>query len=382
MRVVVALLGMAVFCVLVSLLLAEPSHDGGVLERFTISGDGDPLIVPVTIKGRQYPFMVDTGASRTIYDTSLRHLLGSSRGRVNLKGVRGEASLERFGPPDAFVGSLPLPRIEPIYAADLSGFRESSELEVRGMLGMDFLKHHIMRIDFDAHTLTFDRSIGSEPGLSLPLHSNEMTDRPYVDAYVSGCDLPHPFQVDTGALGVDGLLAENLYERLSRFGKVARLGQVWSLSHGHEGNVDYGKLACLKLGSFEHCGLAIEPARLCCLGLSFLSRYQVTFDFPAACLYLRKGEQFHRPTSINRSGLLLRRISGKLVVTDVQAKSPAAEAGIKVDDEILSIAGQSAKKTRKPKLGNLLSEASQPVSVELKRFGSIKRVWLALKPDR
>jgi len=75
------------------------------------------------------------------------------------------------------------------------------------------------------------------------------------------------------------------------------------------------------------------------LGLSYLSRYKVTLDFPNNTLYLQKGKRFSEPDNPDFSGLNLWRIDKHITVHSVEDNSPAKISGIQKDDVILSING-------------------------------------------
>ncbi|MCK5611887.1 PDZ domain-containing protein, partial [Candidatus Pacearchaeota archaeon] len=73
------------------------------------------------------------------------------------------------------------------------------------------------------------------------------------------------------------------------------------------------------------------------LGLSFLSRHIVTFDFPNSKIYFREGNKFNKTDETDMSGLHLRRISNKTIIYSVDESSPAHKAGIKANDVVLKI---------------------------------------------
>ena len=75
------------------------------------------------------------------------------------------------------------------------------------------------------------------------------------------------------------------------------------------------------------------------VGLRFLSRFVVTFDFPEATVYLQPGEQFERPEPSATSGLTLLWKNGVPVVERVTPQGPAERAGIHPGDKLLQIDG-------------------------------------------
>jgi hypothetical protein len=119
MRHLAGLVALALVGLTSSLPAAAPERSVEVLERFAVRGDGDFLIAPVTIKGKVYRFILDTGCSSMICDSSLRPLLGARIDRIAIKGTQSTAEVERYAAPEAFVGKLPVPQTEPVCVYDL-----------------------------------------------------------------------------------------------------------------------------------------------------------------------------------------------------------------------------------------------------------------------
>lgn len=119
------------------------------LEEFTVGQGGRPLLIPVTLDGRNFPFLVDTGTSKTILDTSLESYLGALNNPAVLKTSAGFVSSEVFDCPDASVGSLNLDRVGTVGCMDLRAIRYATGKEVMGILDMDFLGDFAIEIDFD-----------------------------------------------------------------------------------------------------------------------------------------------------------------------------------------------------------------------------------------
>jgi hypothetical protein len=346
-----------------------PAEDAGVLERFEVLGDGDGLLVPVTIRGKTYRFLVDTGASTTMYDLSLRGLLGQPRGKETIAGAAVDVAVQQFEAPEAFVGKLPLPREEPVYAPDLGRLRQVSGHPIQGVVGMDFLRRYVVRIDFDAGVLTLQRRAGADPGEAIPLHTDaNFRNAFFVEGDVVGSGPAESFLVDTGFCGSGaGALQADLYDSLVALGKMENAGGCLAATVGHEGKVQQGRVQRFTVGSFEHRGLVFSSARDSRLDLGFWSRYTVTFDFPNRTAYLRKGQRWGHTDGIDRSGLHIHRPAGETVAV-VDADSPAARAGIQTGDVVLTLKGADALRARLHPLRQLLREG-KTVQVRLRRGG-------------
>jgi hypothetical protein len=350
-----------------------------VLEQFKVAGDGDYLIVPVTINGKQYPFMVDTGCGTTTYDVSLRPLMGPSAGRQAITGWRRTVEVDCFLPPRATLGKLPLPRRVPAPTYDFTAFRCVQGENIRGILGMDFLHQYVVCIDFDNETLTFQRGIGHMPGRPLHLSFDEEESHVFISANVLEQCPPEKFLLDTGEGGT-GSLRTNLFKTASKLRKLQKTGKSMGLSLGYLGSDHQGRLASLHVGKFAHRRLTLGCQRWSSLGLDYLSHFHVTFDFPGRQLFLKQAKRFGRQQRQYHSGLRLwRPYEAETLVWDVHAGSPAAKAAVKVGDRIVSVAGLPVDGTRLYALRQRLCSSREPLQVTLERDNQVIRV--SFRPD-
>ena len=58
--------------------VSSDKKDPDLLEAFAIGQQGRVIILPVTIEGKDYPFVFDTGSSHVLYDTTLKPYLGKA----------------------------------------------------------------------------------------------------------------------------------------------------------------------------------------------------------------------------------------------------------------------------------------------------------------
>lgn len=130
--------------------------EAGVPIRFAGPGDA-ALLVPVRINGEgPYDFVLDTGATLTCVDGDLADSLQlpEARGRIGIgTGIGGPSGSMRMIRIDSVsVGDA---RAEALTgcALDLGQFREMG-LEVRGLLGLNFLTSFRIVLDFEAERLT------------------------------------------------------------------------------------------------------------------------------------------------------------------------------------------------------------------------------------
>jgi hypothetical protein len=334
-----------------SLIVYCPSVVGGeavaqlaggeeVVERFSIRKDSGSILLPVAIKGKRYRLSLDTGAYCTVYDRPLWNLLGKPKALQKIGSEHENFTVRFFDPPDARLGKLTLPKDSPVMGADMKELREEFGEDYHGILGMDFLKRHVFRMDFDRGEIVFLRKIGPDPGQRLAVTLRH--DLPYVRINLPGLKEPEEFILDTGhgrgGGGDGGILRKATFEALIKSRKLIPCGNFRSVGLAGRQMSRYGRLDALPFAGNTHKNLMFDDSReYSFLGLDVLSRYVVTFDFPHQAIYLKKGREFDKPYRYDRSGLYVRRVKGQTVVASVADGSAAAKAGILPGDVLLQI---------------------------------------------
>lgn len=106
------------------------------------------MTVPVTIGGEgPYPFTIDTGAERSVISSELAALLKLARGKtVRVTTITGAVNATTAVMPQLRVSNVEIARIE---APTFGGY----DLGAPGLLGLDLLAGHAIRIDFEANEM-------------------------------------------------------------------------------------------------------------------------------------------------------------------------------------------------------------------------------------
>ena len=357
----------------------EP-RDGNVLAEFEVAKDGDYLLLPVTIQGKTYSFVVDTGATHHVFDVTLRPLLGEplQQGKVLTTGKSVNASF--FTLPDCRIGSVPVRGRLPVMCLDLAWLSQGTGYNVSGVIGLDFLRTQIVDVDFDRGRLQLLRSTPANHGARISLlHRN--VSLPFVVATIDGIG-PVPLNVDTGsnaALDVD----QRLYQRLAQAGIQKPRDPPFVSSAGKIENVAAGLLlANLSLQSYKHRNLHFSTSRYSALGLGYWSRYRTVFDFPHQALYLIPGKHFKAADHDDLSGIMLYRNESGTVVHKVHENSPALDAGIHVGDIVISIDGDDIAEHSLFEIYRTLSRHPRFVKIRVSRAGALTEKTLQLRDYR
>jgi hypothetical protein len=365
--------------------VAQVANAEEVIERFSIPKDSHWILLPVAIKENRYRLILDTGAYCTGYDKPLWSLLGKTKALGEFAEVNVTAPF--FDPPDARLGQLTLPKDSLVMGDDMKEMREDFGEDIHGLLGMDFLKRYIFRMDFHRGEIAFLRKVGPDPGQRLAVTIKG--DLPYVRINLPGLKEPEWFILDTGfgrgGGGDGGILRKATFEALIKSGKLMPSGSFPSTGLAGRQMNHFGWLEALPLAGNTHKNLVFNDSRECnFLGLDVLSRYVVTFDFPHQAIYLKKGRQFSQPIRFryDRSGLYVRRAKGQTAVVSVRDGSAAAKAGILPGDVLLTIDKEQINGMTLFTLCDRLSEAGEKVVLAVRRGAQQLDVPMVLSSDK
>lgn len=350
-----------------------------VLAEFKIAGNGDPILLPVIFKEKEYLFLLDTGSSHTVFDASFKHELGEVK--IVKKGLTSGSPIlaEFFNAPEALLGPLNLKESGEIACVDLHMFNLVLGKKVSGMIGMNFLRKYVVQVDFDKGTLLFLQPMEEQHpdwGIGLAMKYDSLG-WPQITGLVLD-DIEVDLVIDTGANSTGGLDSDIFEQTLSK--KELKTSEVLFATASGVIRKREMRIKSLSIGSLNYADIIFGEANMSHLGLSFLSRHIVTFDFPNSRMYLKKGKGFKKNDETDMSGLHLLRISNQTVVYSVDENSPAQKAGIKANDVILKVGNKDANIYDILELRRLLmSGDKQNITMTIKDSNDVKDVSFLLK---
>ena len=347
-------------------------------QSFKFDPDERIVLVPVRIGAKEYPFIVDTGCTMSIVDTSFRPYLGRRIDTIEVRDAAGKyITLDSYVAPDAQVGSLPMGE-HPVVCFDLTEVRGAVGRDIRGLLGMDFLKDWIIAIDFDVGRVDFlpARTVKQPAwGESIPFTLSDIG-APLIHAtLVEGVETS--FEVDTGCAGT-GDVDEAFLMLLVDWHEARMCGdeKAMTASGMHSSNV--ARLAHLTVGPFRHDDLRFRGGKGDRLGVGYLSRYRVTIDFPNHQLYLVKGKQYAYRDCGSVSGVWLVFKTHDIEVGDVNEKGPAYAAGVRTKDILVELCGKPVSALTQSEIYRFLGTEGKPVKMAVERGG--KRIEMNYTP--
>jgi hypothetical protein len=305
--------------------------------------EGRLAIVQVTIDGKQYPFIVDTGASHVVFCTSLRHLLPDEPISTEKAWTAGGAAeFELFTAIPVSLGPIAIPQDDNIVCLDLEMARQASGKDVRGMLGINVFQDYVLQLDFDNGILRlFDRLPGVPDALGyrIPLTRNRLGYR--IARFSVALDLQADFVIDTGDLST-GCLKAGLYDALLKNDQLTDHESNMGVTAAGRRTFRDGYLDMLVAGPFAHRNLRVDRGHTTRVGLMYLARYFVTLDLPNNFMYLKKGKRYDEPDRDGLSGIEMMRRAEGVVVATLKPHKAGAKAGVKVGDIITHIDGKDA----------------------------------------
>ena len=368
--------------IIISVISNATANEPEILAQFdTVTHNA--VLLPVTIAGEEHLFIMDTGATITVFDKSLKKYLGKEKRYMPIFSHDKAAKVKIYDIPESFVGQMKL-NCEEVCCMDLTLFSLIYGKKIRGIVGMNFLKHHVIRLDYDQGKVFFFKSnTNSKSELGQEFNLEFISGYPYfkipcIDITLFD-DIKVKFKIDTGKNGSISLNRDDFKRLISK----EQMNKTTSLYGTISGLLESDSVRC-KNFSIEPLGeqdVIIDSNPLHNLiGMRYLSRYLVTFDFPNSKVYLKKGKNFNKVDEDDMSGLHLLLISDNVVVHSIDPGSPSIEAGIQTDDIILKVNGKGANTYGMWKLRDLLmSGDKKEITMAIKRKDEIKEVSFLLR---
>lgn len=348
--------------------------------------------------GPPQDFLLDTGATVSVLDSTWAAANGlAAEGRMQASGAgaAGGASFARVrhlrvqgvgdGSDGVDLSDLKVavmsvnPMFEPYFWKPLAG-----------IIGYDVLSRFVTTIDYDRRVVELhDPATFRAEGRGAPLTMVLNGAIPAVDAVIDG----HAglFRLDIGSSSTVDLhgpfvqrfgLAKKLRHPLTAAGAgfggtfESRLGRLGRMSIGpHTWRDPIVSLSLATEGAFASRDYAGN------IGNHLLERFRVTLDYEGRRLWLEPGARSGVRDSLSRSGMLVGRVEDRWEVMSTLPGSPADQAGIGAEDELVSVDGRPMAEWTHAALEDLLDHGrvGRVVPVVLRGADGPRTVKLVLR---
>jgi predicted aspartyl protease len=340
----------------------------------------DAVLLPVTIEGKSYSFLFDTGSTFTVFDKSLEHLLGKPlQIRLKTETPANGMSLSFFKSIDVMLGKLNLKTRSPFMTADLKFMSKVLGRGFQGIIGMSFIHKYIWELDFDQkiiRVLSSDSKItSSDYDTSINIHA---TSRGAPVIMIELIENSIPFLIDTGGTG-SGQLTKDVIGLLIEQRLVSDVASDAMVSISGVHFTRRVRINHFKVGSLEYRNLLMGESQQNAIGLRFLKRHRSVLDFPNKRLYLRKG-LYSILDREDKSGIKIINDNGKIIIELFDKRGPAVVAGLKKGDIIKSINGMPVNGNDLLRVRDILKgENGKEIIIKINRDGKSIEVRFIIK---
>jgi len=318
----------------------------------------------VRTSGQTNYFIVNTGTSATGLDTRFRDRLGEVRKKWDGHNFCRSPEIRMQ---DARLA------VDEVFCMDLKILRMITGEPCDGILGMEFLKHYVVELDFERGLVHFAREVPAHTrtnAMRVPMKlSNQRHFR--IPTALNG-KITLDLLFDTGDSSTISLNRAD-WNLVFPPGESAAVHKLLLAGLGRQVTESVlARLGSLDLQSNRFvnvlCVLSSYETAPSALGMGFFRRHHVTFDLPNQMLYLRPAKAFNAVEEHDMSGLHLLRQDGDTIVHSVDEGSPAALAGVKADDLIVAVNGQPSAALKMKSVRKALRAGEwKKISLEVKR---------------
>lgn len=252
----------------------------------------EPVFVNLRLEaGDELLFALDTGAPSTILDKSLEAKLGTRLGSKKMPygwKENGTPTMGVYAAPKLYSGNIRLKTGSRVFTDDLTRIWPGRPM--MGILGMDCLQNYCIQLDFSAKKMRFldpdhleDKNLGSAFPLTMFFGDVSTRMNFFEEKNVR-------FHVDTADYN-DGDLSSDLF-RLA----LQKQKSVWTLQWKAPDGTPLRRayLSECVLNSQSYTNLMFQDGSMGTtqnrnvIGLGFLARNLVTFNFPKRTMYLQR----------------------------------------------------------------------------------------------
>ena len=351
--------------------------------RVPFEMNGNSIYLQARVNGSEPRwFVLDTGAGVTVLNATTAESLGLKAGRAGtLRGAGGVVQSTGITGLTLDVGGAVLKDVS-VTSIPLAQLENAAGRAIDGILGVDFFRRYVIEIDYEARQITAHEPSAygyAGRGETLPLTFRD--NHPHMRAQVKFPGRPPlegDFVIDAGSsMQLTMLPAFTDKNRLRDSVPVA----FTAYAHGVGGDfaLPVARAESLRIGGFtvERPVTAFPTAGTFGaegiagnIGTAILRRFKVVFDYSRKRVHLEPSKNFSDPFEFDMSGLGLASEGPSFSVFKVARVlpgTPAAEAGLRQGDEILSFGGRPVNGTRLSDLREQLRRPDRTVSLRVRR---------------
>lgn len=371
------------------------SDKGSVKVPFDLYWDG--ILIQARINNSEPIWLaLDTGANLNIINKRVFDRLAlNAKGAVNLTGGGGTAKGEF-----AENATISLPGVsaykQPIASAPLDAMSLEGH-EVEGLIGTPFLMNFVVEIDYEHKMLTFhDPKVYNLASAPEAIVMEDRNGWPYVEAELSinGHDkLTENFMLDTGSNRIFHI-NRPFAEAHKILATPPKSQTAEGVGEGIGGQVKFieARIHSIRIGKYTVSRPVVSisqdtegfgaSAAAGVVGGEMLRRFTLILDYSTSRMLLRPNAHFNEPYEVDMSGLELVTQPNDfktIMIKSVLADYPAAKAGLREGDEIVTLNGRPASAFNLDMLTKLFKKDGKVYLLTIRRDGKLIKARLKTK---
>ncbi len=324
--------------------------DGDRAENIPFEFIGSHLYIPVTVRGKERLWILDTGAGMTVLNKAFaEELCLELEGEVKGQGAGGIVKASFTTLPQYSVKGIQFDD-QTVAVIDMNELIRRIGLDVVGILGFDFLSRFVTKVDFASELVSFYEPEtfeynGNGQVLDIHIDNSQFSVRATLDGRHSGSWL---FDLGAGTTHLDGSYA--LREDYTKKHGVVRMGhgagneyqlkEVRCDSIQFAGFTTYGPEICFSYGGAD---TTFTADQIGVLGNSLFRNFVLYCDYAGERLIVEKGDKFNHSWPEDNSGLQIAWSHDREIeVLFVSPSTPAEKAGFVKGDLLRSVNGIKA----------------------------------------
>jgi hypothetical protein len=294
-------------------------------------------------------FILDTGNSHISLDsaTAAELQIPLQKTTTLINGIGGTRRTKITDPIALHLTNVPVDSFT-FFVNDYSSLTESYGERIDGIIGYAFISKYILGVNFDSSLINvFKRGNYTYPkrGFTWSFAINYL---PSVQLNTNDAsNITANYYLDCGA-GLSLLMSDKFVKDSNLLNSKKKLLNTQVDGVGGKSDTRLTTIKELRFGKYrfknvptylypDNNDLLNYPTNVGLIGNDILRRFNWVLNYAKKEIHLIPNKNYRDEFDYSYTGLSIYQIDGLIVITEVLANSPAAEAGLKIDDIIITI---------------------------------------------